>query len=160
MKRRTDSDKDLEILVLRHQVKILERQLHGRLWYRPADRALLGALSRLLPRWPWQSFLVTPDTLLRGTERQLGASGGAGEKQRRPGRRALRPEVVQLIVRLGQENRSWGCVPIQGELNRLRNRLGSGAFQHGKLLPGATPRWYVGARSSPAGRRTHRPMAG
>ena len=50
VKRRADWDKDVEILVLRHQVKILERQLHGRLRYRPADRALLGALSRLLPK--------------------------------------------------------------------------------------------------------------
>ncbi len=63
--RRTESDKDIEIMVLRHQVRVLERQLHARVRYRPADRAILAALSRLLPRDRWRSFLVTPDTLLR-----------------------------------------------------------------------------------------------
>ncbi|HZM54750.1 MAG TPA: hypothetical protein VFC03_06955, partial [Acidimicrobiales bacterium] len=63
--RRTAPDKDIEMMVLRHQVRILERQLHTRVRYWPADRALLAALSRLLPRSRWRSFLVTPDTLLR-----------------------------------------------------------------------------------------------
>jgi hypothetical protein len=63
--RRSVSDNEVELLVLRHQVRILERQLHGRLRYRPADRAILAALSRLLPRVRWRSFLVTPETLLR-----------------------------------------------------------------------------------------------
>jgi hypothetical protein len=48
--RRGQSDKDIEIMVLRHQVRVLERQLHRRVRYRPADRAILAALSRLLPR--------------------------------------------------------------------------------------------------------------
>ena len=63
--RRSASDKELEIMVLRHQVRILERQLHGRVRYRPIDRAIPAALSRLLPRARWRTFLVTPDTLLR-----------------------------------------------------------------------------------------------
>src|ERR1035441_10959724 len=58
--RRGQSDKDIEIMVLRHQVRILERQLHRRVRYLPADRAILAALSRLLPRTRWRSFLVTP----------------------------------------------------------------------------------------------------
>jgi putative transposase len=52
-------------MVLRHQVHILQRQLHARVRYRPSDRAILAALSRLLPRNRWRSFLVTPETLLR-----------------------------------------------------------------------------------------------
>src|ERR1039458_8981856 len=63
--RRTESERDIEIMVLRHQVHVLERQLHTRVRYRPSDRAILAALSRLLPRSRWRSFLVTPDTLLR-----------------------------------------------------------------------------------------------
>ena len=63
--RRSESDKDIEIMVLRHQVRILQRQLHARVRYRPSDRAILAALSRLLPRSRWRSFLVTPETLLR-----------------------------------------------------------------------------------------------
>ena len=65
-------------MVLRHQVRVLERQLHARVRYRPADRAILAALSRLLPRARWRSFLVTPDTLLRGIAKPPSASGGDG----------------------------------------------------------------------------------
>jgi putative transposase len=63
--RRSESDKDVEIMVLRHQVYILQRQLQARVRYRPSDRAILAALSRLLPRSRWRSFLVTPETVLR-----------------------------------------------------------------------------------------------
>ncbi len=50
LSRRTESEKDIEIMVLRHQVRVLERQLHARVRYRPADRAILAVLSRLLSR--------------------------------------------------------------------------------------------------------------
>jgi len=60
---RRDVDKDVELVVLRHQVRILERQLHRRVRYSPVDRALPAALSRLLPRERWRAFLVTPGTL-------------------------------------------------------------------------------------------------
>jgi hypothetical protein len=116
---RTERDKDVEILVLRHQVKILERQLHARLRYRPADRALLAALSRLLPRERWRAFLVTPETLLRWHREAARRKWRRWRRQRRAGRPALDPDVVALIVRLGHENRSWGCVRIQGELRKL-----------------------------------------
>jgi hypothetical protein len=47
--RRCEADKNVELVVLRHQVRALQRQLHGRVRYRRADRALLAALSRLCP---------------------------------------------------------------------------------------------------------------
>jgi hypothetical protein len=62
--RRCGAD-DVELAVLRHQVRVLERQVHGRVRYRPADRALLAALSRVLSRDRWAAFLVTPATLVR-----------------------------------------------------------------------------------------------
>jgi putative transposase len=63
---RGDAAKDLEILVLRHQLAVLRRQT-PRPRLEPADRALLAAASRVLPRGRWSCFLVRPETLLRGT---------------------------------------------------------------------------------------------
>ena len=61
---RGDAAKDLEILVLRHQLAVLRRQI-PRPRLEPADRALLAAVSRVLPRARWSCFLVKPETLLR-----------------------------------------------------------------------------------------------
>ena len=60
----SDAAKDLEILVLRHQLTILRRQV-PRPRLEPTDRALLAAVSRVLPRARWSCFLVKPETLLR-----------------------------------------------------------------------------------------------
>ena len=61
---RGDAAKDLEILVLRHQLTVLRRQI-PRPRLEPADRALLAAVSRVLPRSRWSCFFVQPETLLR-----------------------------------------------------------------------------------------------
>ena len=63
--RRREVHKDVKLVVLQHQVRVLERQLPRRVRYSPVDRALLAALSRLLPRDRWRAFLVTPAPLLR-----------------------------------------------------------------------------------------------
>jgi hypothetical protein len=60
---RGEAAKDLEILVLRHQLTVLRRQV-PRPKLEPADRALLAAVSRVLPRARWSCFLVQPDMLL------------------------------------------------------------------------------------------------
>jgi len=57
--RRSESDKDIEIMVLRHEARILKCQLHARVRYRPADRAILAALSRSLRRIRWPPLDVT-----------------------------------------------------------------------------------------------------
>jgi putative transposase len=118
--RRSESDNDVEIMVLRHQVRILEHQLHARVQYRPVDRAILAALSRLLSRSRWRSFLVTPETLLRCHREAAKCKWRRWRKQRGPGRPPMSDEVTGLIVRLGRENRRWGCVRIQGELRIVR----------------------------------------
>lgn len=59
--RRDEFDKDIELMVLHHEMRILEHQVRGRVRYRRVDRAIPAALSRLLPRCHWRSFLVTPD---------------------------------------------------------------------------------------------------
>ena len=65
---RSSSSKELEILVLRHELSILRRQAKP-LRLRQVDRMLLAALSRALPRRSWSVFLVSPGTLLRWHER-------------------------------------------------------------------------------------------
>lgn len=59
-----DAAKDVEIAVLRHQLRVLRRQV-GRPSFRPIDRAFFAAAARILPRDRWRSFLVTPQTMLR-----------------------------------------------------------------------------------------------
>jgi transposase InsO family protein len=128
-RRRTALDKDIELMVLRHEVRVLKRQLHGRVRYRPADRAILAALSRLLPRWRWRCFLVTPETLLRWHRELSRRRWKRWRAQRGPGRPPLGDEIVELIVRLGRENRRWGCVRIQGELRGLGVRISASSIR-------------------------------
>jgi putative transposase len=113
---RGDAAKDLEILVLRHQLTVLRRNT-PRPRLEPADRALLAAISRALPRARWSCFIVKPETLLRW-HRQL-VKGAWIYPHRGPGRPPLDPEVQQLIVRLATENPRWGYQRIRGELLRL-----------------------------------------
>jgi putative transposase len=96
--------KELEILVLRHELAILRRQAEPRLTR--ADRALLAALSRSLPRVAWTSFPVKPDTLLRW-HRQLVARRWT-YSHTRPGRPPLGPSLRTMILRLARENPHWG----------------------------------------------------
>jgi putative transposase len=106
----------LEILVLRHQLTVLRRQT-PRPRLEPADRALLAAISRVLPQTRWSGFLVTPQTLLRWHRRLV--AGAWTYPHRQTGRPPLNPEVQQLIVRLARENPTWGYQRIKGELQRL-----------------------------------------
>jgi putative transposase len=117
---RSGAAKDLEILVLRHQLTVLRRQL-PRPRLEPADRALLAAISRVLPRSGWSCFFVRPETLLRWHRRLV--AGAWTYPHRRPGRPPLDEDFQQLIVRLAKENPRWGYQRIQGELQRLGMRV-------------------------------------
>jgi hypothetical protein len=90
---RSDRSKELELLVLRHELSILRRQAR-RPQRTESDRLLLAALSRVLPRRSWQAFLVTPETLLRWHRRIVACRWTY--PQRRPGRPPVDEEVRQL----------------------------------------------------------------
>jgi transposase InsO family protein len=113
---RSDRSKELELLVLRHELSILRRQLR-KPQLAASDRILLAALSRVLPRRSWHAFSVTPETLLRW-HRRLTARRWT-YPQRRPGRPPIGTEVRGLILRLARENGNWGYVRIVGELRKL-----------------------------------------
>jgi transposase InsO family protein len=113
---RGESAKDVELMVLRHEVIVLRRQV-SRPALQPADRMLLAALSRRLPRARWGVFFVTPATVLRW-HRELVARRRTFV-HRRQGRPSVRGELRELVLRLAAENPTCGHRRIQGELAGL-----------------------------------------
>jgi putative transposase len=134
--------KELEILVLRHQLLMLRRQARQPKLTR-ADRTLLAALSRSLPRVAWSGFPVKPETLLRW-HRQLVARRWT-YAQRAAGRPPLESSLRALILRLGHENPHWGYRRIVGELKGLGITVSATSVR--KVL--------LGAGLQPAPDRTH-----
>jgi hypothetical protein len=157
LRMRPEGAKEIEILVLRHQLRVLERQV-ARPHRRPADRALLAAFSRVLPRAAWPSFVVTAATLLRW-HRELVARRWTYPR-RCPGRPATRVEVRGLVLRLAQENPGWGYRRIQGELVGLgylaRGQHGLGdPARRGDRAGAAAAGVELGGVSAPAGGEHH-----
>jgi putative transposase len=112
---RSDEFKELEIVVLRHELAVLRRQA-GQPELRPADRVFLAAASRLLPRASWRPFVVTPATLLRWHRRLVTRRW---TYPGRVGRPPIRREIRELVLRLARENPRWGYQRIAGELQGL-----------------------------------------
>jgi hypothetical protein len=113
---RSERSKELEILLLRHELAILRRQPR-RAPVRPVDRALLAALARALPRSAWSGLSVRPATVLRW-HRQLVRRRWT-YPHRPPGRPPLDRRAQALVVELARENPSWGYRRIVGELRNV-----------------------------------------
>jgi putative transposase len=115
LRRRSEDFKELEIVVLRHELSVLRRQMH-----RPrltmTDRVFLAAASRRLPRSRWRSFLVTPTTLLRWHRRLVARRWTYASPSGRP---QIRGEIRELALRLARENPRWGYQRIAGEISGL-----------------------------------------
>jgi transposase InsO family protein len=116
---RSSGFKELEIVVLRHQLAVLRRQT-SRPQLTPTDRLLLAAASRLLPRARWPSFVVTPRTLLRWHRRLVARRW---TYTGRIGRPPIGREIRGLVLRLARENPCWGYQRIAGEIIGLALRV-------------------------------------
>jgi len=115
----SDVDKDVEILVLRHENAVLRRSAPRPRWTWP-DRAILTALARVSSKAKRLGLPVTPATLLRW-HRDL--VNRRWTQPHRAGRPATREPIRALAVRLARENRGWGYRRVHGELHRLGYRV-------------------------------------
>jgi len=134
--RRSEFAKDVELLVLRHQLLVLRRQQP---WpsFRAADRAFLSALSRMLQPRGRNGVIVTPQRLVRW-HRELVRPRWT-QPQRTGGRPPVERRIRELVLRLARENPRWGYPRIAGELLKLGVRVSPSTVRRLLLTAGLTP---------------------
>src|SRR5882757_5331085 len=119
--RREEAWKTAEILILRHQLAVLQRRQPRCPNLNWADRALLAALLSVIPKARRHALrlLVTPDTILRWHRDIVRCRWAARSRRGKAGRPATRRNVRALVLRLARENPGWGYRRIHGELAGL-----------------------------------------
>src|SRR5437588_5236509 len=122
---RSSASKDIELLVLRHEVAVL-RRVNPRPHLDWADRAIFAALARRLPPMLRVHRLVTPETILRWHRRLV---ANRWTYSHRVGRPPVDDAVVLLIERMAKDNHSWGYRRIQGELLKLGQHVGASTIR-------------------------------
>jgi hypothetical protein len=122
----SNNDKDLEIIILRQQVRILQRKAKNPPRITTSEKILLGTIASKLTQSATYTrsrlnnvlLLFKPDTVLRW-HRKLVRRKWTYLNKRRPGRPRLSTEIEALIIQLARENPRWGYDKIHGELLKL-----------------------------------------
>jgi putative transposase len=144
--RRAEFAKDVELVVLRHQLSVLARQ-YRRPKLRPADRAFIAALAHLLPHRRRHGLVVTPATLLRWHRELVRRKWTYAHRQ--PGRPPTDRALRELVLRLARENPRWGYQRIAGELIKLGVRLSPSTVRRLLAASGLDPAPRRGGPSWP-----------
>lgn len=124
-------DPEAELLLLRHQLRVVRRQVK-RPQLNTADRAIMAALSPLVNRSALVGMLVQPETVLGWHRELVRRKWAAFGRRRGPGRPGLDAEIQKLILQMAKGNPRWGCVRVRGELLKLGHVVSATAIR--KLL--------------------------
>jgi hypothetical protein len=130
--------RDVELLALRHEVRVLRRQVARTAW-RSGDRFVLTLLARRLPRAGWGVLPVRPETVLRWHRELVRRRWAAFGRRRGPGRPTLPAGVRDLIARLAAENPTWGYQRVRGELFKLGHEVSATAIRTTLRRTGVPP---------------------